>query len=91
MDLKIDLRHRWRDALARHRLVALVEPRDVAAVLVGVVVEEDGSGGFWVLAYASPVEPRVELVIRINSRSRDASFAFTASAFLSFTYFWTMV
>lgn len=58
MDLKIDLRHRWRDALARHRPVALVEPRDAAAVLVGVVAEEDGSGDFRVLAYASPVEPR---------------------------------
>lgn len=42
----------------RHRPVALVELCDVAVVLVGVVVEEDGLGGFRVLAYASPAEPR---------------------------------
>lgn len=42
--------------VAQHSPVALVELRDVAVALVGVVAEEDRPSGFRVFAYASPVE-----------------------------------
>ena len=51
-----DLLRCRRDTLAQHSPVALVELRDVAVVLVGVVAEEDRPSGFRVFAYASPVE-----------------------------------
>ena len=35
-----------------------LELRDIAAVLVGVVAEEDRPSSFRVFAYTSPVEPR---------------------------------